>query len=390
MRKNFWQDERGDEGEICIGVLAIAAILVIIYYIILFILTYLIQILIIVTIALVVYYVYSKQKEITKWIQPSIVSQTESETSRDVLLNFFYIWPIHNKYNNEYRRYNGLENGLQNLENDIKRTLDTIEDYQRKIIICKNRGEPISPATKTEISILRDKISNETNIKDRLKNQHSNLKNLMQKKRDELDKLKNDVHGIIIGSKNGYKGKYKEEEDAWEKGKSDAAKAAARKEKEEKMIEELVIETNGLIKSAISKTTDGVIIASLKLCEAELSNVYNDFDSNKISYIDARKHILELRDDIRKMGTSREKTTEKSPKETYYDILGVDCNASQDEIQKAYLEIIKKFHSDTYNHLKNEWAKKIAEETSKKINVARDVLSNPEKRKQYNRENGLC
>ena len=390
MRKNFWQDERGEEGDICIGVIAIVAILVIIYYIILFILTYLIQILIIVTIALVVYYVYSKQKEITKWIQPSIVSQTESETSRDVLLNFFYIWPIYNKYNNEYRRYNGLEKGLQNLENGIKRTLDTIEDYQKKIMICKNRGEPISPATKTEISILRDKISNETSIKDRLENQHSNLKNLMQKKRDELDKLKNDVHGIIIGSKNGYKGKYKEEEDAWEKGKSDAAKAAARKEKEEKMIEELVIETNSLIKSAISKTTDEIIIGGLKIFEAQLSNIYNTFKSNKISYIDARKYILELRDDIRKMGTSREKTTEKSPKETYYDILGVDCNANQDKVKKAYRDKIREYHPDRQHPDSREWVKEESDKRSKKINEAYEVLFDPEKRKQYNRENGLC
>jgi Ca2+/Na+ antiporter len=274
----------GDEGEICIGVLAIAAILVIIYHIILFILTYLIQILIIVTIALVVYYVYSKQKEITKWIQPSIVSQTESETSRDVR---------------------------------------------------KNRGEPISPATKTEISILRDKISNETSNKDRLKNQHSNLKNLMKKKRDELDKLKNDVHGIIIGSKNGYKGKYKEEEDAWEKGKSDAAKAAA-------------------------------------------------------SYIDARKHILELRDDIRKIGSTREKTTEKSPKETYYDILDIDCKANQDKVKKAYRDKIREYHPDRQHPDSREWVKEESDKRSKKINEAYEVLFDPEKRKQYNRENGLC
>ena len=390
MRKDFWHDERGDEGDICIGVIVIVGIIVIIYHIIMFILTYLTQILIIATIAFVIYYVYSKQKEITKWIQPSIVSQTESETSRLVLLNLFYILPIYNRYNNEYRRYKGFENELQNLENGIERTSDTIEDYQKKIMICKNRGEPISPATKTEISILRDKISNETNNKERMENQHSNLKSLMKKKRDELDKLKNDAHGIIIGSKNGYKEKYKEEEDAWEREKREAAKAAARKEKEKKEIEELVIETNSLIKSAISKATDGVIIASLKVCEAQLSNVYNAFELNKISYIDAKKHILELKADVRKIGTEREKTTEKSPKETYYDILGVDCNASQDEIQKAYHKIIKKFHSDRYEHLENEWAKKFAEETSKKINAARDVLTDPEKRKQYNRENGLC
>jgi len=390
MNKKILHDERGDGEEICGGIIVVGIILMIIYYIIMFILSIFTQILIIAIIAFVVYRVYSKQNKITKWIQPSIVSLTESEISISVLLNLFCVAPIYNRYSNEYRKYNGFENKLLNLGNDIKQISDTIEDYQKKIMICKNRGEPFSPATKIEIGILRDKISIETDNKYRLEKQYLNLKNLMTKKRDELDKLKKDAHGFIIGHKKGYNEKYKKEEEAWEKAEREAAKEAVCKEKEKKEIEELVIETNGLIKSFISKATDGIIIGGLKIFEAELSNIYNSFKLNKISYIDAKKQILELIDEIKKLGTSREKTTEKTPKETYYDILGVDCNANQDEIKKAYKEIIKKFHSDGYYHLKNEWAKKMAEEMAKKINVARDVLVDPEKRKQYNRENGLC
>jgi len=390
MIKDFLHDERGDGEEICGGIIAIVIVLAIIYYIIMFILSIFTQILIIAIIVFVVHRVHSKQNEIIKWIQPSIESMTKAEISSVIFLNLFHVAPIYNRYNNKYKKFNELETKLHNVKKEIERTSDGIEDHQKKIRICKNRGEPISPATKTEIGILRDKISNETDNKDRLENQYSNIENLMKKKRYELDKLKNDAHGFIIGHKKGYKEKYEKEEVAWEREKREAAKAAARKEKEKKEIEELVIEINSLIKSAISKATDDIIITGLKVIEVELSSIYKAFELNKVSYIDAKKHILELRDMIKKIGTSREKTTEKKSKETYYDILGVNCNASEAEIKIAYKEKIIEYHPDCQHPDSREWVKKESEKISKKINEARDVLIDPEKRKRYNRENGLC
>ena len=61
----------------------------------------------------------------------------------------------------------------------------------------------------------------------------------------------------------------------------------------------------------------------------------------------------------------------------YYKILGVDKNASQKDIQKAYRKLARKFHPDV-----NPGAK-TAEEKFKEINEANEVLSDPEKRKQY-------
>lgn len=60
----------------------------------------------------------------------------------------------------------------------------------------------------------------------------------------------------------------------------------------------------------------------------------------------------------------------------YYHILGVSKNATQDEIKRAYREMALKYHPDRNKS-------KEAEETFKKINEAYAVLSNPEKRKQY-------
>ena len=60
----------------------------------------------------------------------------------------------------------------------------------------------------------------------------------------------------------------------------------------------------------------------------------------------------------------------------YYEILGVPRNATLDEIKKAYRELALKYHPDRNKS-------KEAEEKFKEINEAYAVLSDPEKRKQY-------
>jgi len=61
----------------------------------------------------------------------------------------------------------------------------------------------------------------------------------------------------------------------------------------------------------------------------------------------------------------------------YYKILGVKKTASDSEIKKAYRKLAMKYHPD---HTKGD---KSAEETFKKISEAYAVLSDQEKRKQY-------
>ncbi len=61
----------------------------------------------------------------------------------------------------------------------------------------------------------------------------------------------------------------------------------------------------------------------------------------------------------------------------YYKILGINRNATAEEIKKAFRKLAVKYHPD-----KNPGDKK-AEERFKEINEAYDVLSNDEKRKKY-------
>src|SRR5437763_8980541 len=63
----------------------------------------------------------------------------------------------------------------------------------------------------------------------------------------------------------------------------------------------------------------------------------------------------------------------------YYEILGVKKAATEEEIKKAYRNLAKKFHPD-----KNKGNKE-AENKFKEISEAYAVLSDKEKRSQYDR-----
>lgn len=61
----------------------------------------------------------------------------------------------------------------------------------------------------------------------------------------------------------------------------------------------------------------------------------------------------------------------------YYEILGVDRSADEQTIKRAYRKLAKKYHPDTNK------GNAIAEEKFKEATEAYAVLSDPEKRKEY-------
>jgi len=61
----------------------------------------------------------------------------------------------------------------------------------------------------------------------------------------------------------------------------------------------------------------------------------------------------------------------------FYKILGVSKNASSDEMKRAYRKLAQKYHPDKTH------GNKAAEEKFKNVSEAYKVLSDPEKRKQY-------
>lgn len=64
-------------------------------------------------------------------------------------------------------------------------------------------------------------------------------------------------------------------------------------------------------------------------------------------------------------------------KRDYYDVLGIDRNADEKTIKKAYRKLAKKYHPDT-NAGNPDAADKF-----KEVNEAYDVLGDPKKKKMY-------
>lgn len=64
-------------------------------------------------------------------------------------------------------------------------------------------------------------------------------------------------------------------------------------------------------------------------------------------------------------------------KRDYYEVLGIQKGASEDEIKKAYKKLARKYHPDMNP------GDKEAEEHFKEVNEANEVLSDPEKKARY-------
>lgn len=67
------------------------------------------------------------------------------------------------------------------------------------------------------------------------------------------------------------------------------------------------------------------------------------------------------------------------PRTNYYEILGVSREASDEDIKKAYRKLVFEHHPDRNPH------KKDADERIREINVAYEIVGDPERRRSYDR-----
>ena len=67
----------------------------------------------------------------------------------------------------------------------------------------------------------------------------------------------------------------------------------------------------------------------------------------------------------------------------YYDILGVSRNATTEKITAAFKKLVRDLHPDRFN---TEEEKKEAEQKFKEITQAFNVLKDPEKRREYDKQ----
>ena len=97
-------------------------------------------------------------------------------------------------------------------------------------------------------------------------------------------------------------------------------------------------------------------------------------DFNRCHQLDP---MLGARERMRVANTEAKKAARKD----YYKILGVEKSATDDQIKKAYRKLALKWHPD--KNAQTEEKKHEAEKKFKEINEAYVVLSDPEKRKQF-------
>jgi DnaJ-class molecular chaperone len=73
------------------------------------------------------------------------------------------------------------------------------------------------------------------------------------------------------------------------------------------------------------------------------------------------------------------------PADDYYEMIEVSPRASPEVIKRAYRTLIERYHPDKHPPERRPWA----EEMTKQLNGAYAVLSNAERRAEYDRRPGV-
>ncbi|XP_050304140.1 dnaJ homolog subfamily C member 3 [Anthonomus grandis grandis] len=177
------------------------------------------------------------------------------------------------------------------------------------------------------------------------------------------------------------------------KNYADGIKSAQKVIKNEKEVPEIIFEAKRILCSCYSndeQTEEAIKACSDALKISEDPNVYCDRAEAYLQseqYDDAIKDFraaLEIDKNFEraKEGLDKAENRQKqSERRDYYKILGVKRTATKKEIVKAYRKAAQKWHPDNYQQ--DEKMKKIAEKKFIDIAAAKEVLTDEEKRRQF-------
>jgi len=170
------------------------------------------------------------------------------------------------------------------------------------------------------------------------------------------------------------------------------------KERERNEIKSLIYRTESIIKKAILNAINAknsLWLSALINIRVDFQNFSQKFEIGKISHIDAKSSVLYLKEQAEVLSTPPEEeiSEEAKTEETYYDILNVNPNVSQDEIRKAFYRKSLECHPDkipSWADMKRvpKWVNEESENMFKKLNEANEVLSDPNKRREYDKKIG--
>ena len=153
-----------------------------------------------------------------------------------------------------------------------------------------------------------------------------------------------------------------------------------------KEINRLINETEDLIKVSLSKAVsekNPLWLASLKIISLEFKNAVQKYKSEEISLYQAKKVFEKFDEEVKTLSTPPSfGEGKKVHRQTYYEILGVSHNATQEEIKNSYRKLMQAFHVDKFTN-SPDWTKEKLREMDEKINEAYKTLSDPKQRKKY-------
>ena len=322
-------------------------------------------------------------------------------------------------YNSTYKEQ--MES-IVKIINDTERLNDKIkqENYGDAEEICKNLIEKVPEFCDFKIKYIQillenvklkealTYINNNVNPSDKLKNKDFEYFTTLALYYDgQYDKAKKSIE--LMMKKYPDDERYKELIPKVEKIEDVKAKANEifRQKKYEEAIEEY---TKVLEFDPKNKKFNSIILANRALCYQNLKKnkeaLHDSNQSIKLNPYYAKGYVkrgkvymeLEMYDDARAdfqkakdldpstpnidgYLNDANKKTEKARKRDYYAILGIDRNASEQDIKKAYKRMAMKYHPDRNGE--SEESKKMAERKFIDVNDAYSVLSDPKKRRMY-------
>jgi hypothetical protein len=179
-----------------------------------------------------------------------------------------------------------------------------------------------------------------------------------------------------------------------EKEKKRLKQQEERKQIERNEIKNMYDKSEMIINEAIRKavnTKNTFWLCSLRNLDVNFREFWMAFENGQFSHEDAKFRITSLNKEanlLRIPPDIKMDSESETSVETYYDILNISSNASQEVIKKAYQEMVKQFHPDSLAYWANmeiapEWIKKETNDKTKKIIEAYQVLRDPKKRKEY-------
>lgn len=118
--------------------------------------------------------------------------------------------------------------------------------------------------------------------------------------------------------------------------------------------------------------------------EAELNATRRRLDDPNVDLQAVSKRLETMHGRVRRLKFSKVVTSPQPGSEaTYYDILRLTPRASDSEIKAAYHKLLKDYHPDLHRQSSFGWVKEEAEQMSKKLSEAYEVLSDSARRELY-------